>query len=141
MISKDITYTTNSQLGFDYLRDNIVRHVSNKTIRGLSFAIIDEGDSILIDEGRTPLIISGMPKDESKFYLEADNFVKSLKEEDYIIDSESNTIFLSEEGYENIIFNDKTIEYKSEINPELELINGFSCNKYRWYTWTRDLSV
>ena len=102
MFSKDITYTTNSELGFDYLRDNMVRNISNKSIRGLSFAIIDEGDSILIDEARTPLIISGMPKDESKFYLEADNFVKSLKEEDYIIDSESNTIFLSEEGAEKV---------------------------------------
>ncbi|MGL5246549.1 MAG: preprotein translocase subunit SecA [Mycoplasmoidaceae bacterium] len=102
MFNKDITYTTNSELGFDYLRDNMVKHISRKSIRSLSFAIIDEGDSILIDEARTPLIISGMPKDESKFYIEADNFVKSLKDEDYIIDAESNSIFLSEEGAEKV---------------------------------------
>ena len=78
MFSKDFTYTTNSEFGFDFLRDNLVRNISYKSIRGLSFTIIDEADSTLIDEATTPLIIPEMPKDEKKFFLEADNFVKSL---------------------------------------------------------------
>ncbi len=102
MFSKNITYTTNSELGFDYLRDNMVQDISEKVIQKLNFAIVDEGDSILIDEAKTPLIIAGMPKNESEFYLKADDFVKSLKEEDYMIDAETNTISLSEEGAEKV---------------------------------------
>ncbi|MGL4647334.1 MAG: preprotein translocase subunit SecA [Mycoplasmoidaceae bacterium] len=98
MFAKDITYTTNSELGFDYLRDNMVTDINDKVIRSLNFGIIDEGDSILIDEARTPLIIAGFPKDESKFYLDADDFVKTLKSDDYMIDAESNTIALTEQG-------------------------------------------
>ena len=102
MCSKDFAYTSNSELGFDYLRENMVRNISNKAIRGLTFAIIDEGDAILIGEARTSLFISGMPKVESKFYLEEHNFVKTLYEEDYLIHSESKSIFLSEEGAEKV---------------------------------------
>lgn len=74
----DITYTTNSELGFDYLRDNMVTNYNSKVQRGLWFAIVDEGDSVLIDEARTPLIISGEPQEEIGNYVKADRFVKTL---------------------------------------------------------------
>lgn len=98
MYACDITYTTNSELGFDYLRDNMVHRYQDKVIRELNFAIVDEGDSILIDEARTPLIISGQPKQDVSRYIEADEFVHTLKPDDYVIDAESNTINLSEDG-------------------------------------------
>lgn len=98
MYDKDITYTTNSELGFDYLKDNMVRSMDEKVIRQLHFVIIDEADSVLIDEARTPLIISGQPKEDLSLYVEIDNFVSSLKKEDYVIDNESNTISLSDSG-------------------------------------------
>jgi preprotein translocase subunit SecA len=98
MFACDITYTTNSELGFDYLRDNMVRNYEDKVIRSLNFAIVDEGDSVLIDEARTPLIISGQPKRDVSFYVDADKFVKKLREEDYKKDAETNTITLTELG-------------------------------------------
>jgi preprotein translocase subunit SecA len=98
MFACDITYTTNSELGFDYLRDNMVTNYDDKVIRGLNFAIIDEGDSILIDEARTPLIISGQPKRDVSMYIEVDQFAKTLKVEDYKIDPETNSINLSDAG-------------------------------------------
>ena len=80
----DITYTTNSELGFDYLRDNMVTNINDRVLRGLNFALVDEVDSILIDESRTPLIISGGQKQTANLYLQADRFAKKLnKEEDY----------------------------------------------------------
>jgi preprotein translocase subunit SecA len=98
MFACDITYTTNSELGFDYLRDNMVQNFDDKVIRGLNFAIVDEGDSILIDEARTPLIISGQPKRDVSMYIEVDQFAKTLKPEDYKIDPESNSITLTDPG-------------------------------------------
>jgi len=98
--SRDITYTTNSELGFDYLRDNMVKEYNEKVIRELHMAIIDEVDSILIDESRTPLIISGQPKQDVSLYIEVDTFVKTLKDKDYIIDWETNTIALTNDGVE-----------------------------------------
>ncbi len=95
----DITYTTNSELGFDYLRDNMVTNINDRVLRGLHVALVDEVDSILIDESRTPLIISGGKKDTANLYVAADKFVKKLKEdEDYTIDIQSNSISLTEEG-------------------------------------------
>jgi preprotein translocase subunit SecA len=94
----DITYTTNSELGFDYLRDNMVRNYDEKVIRSLSFAIVDEADSVLIDEARTPLIISGQPKRDVSMYIEVDQFTKTLKPEDYKIDHEANAINLTDSG-------------------------------------------
>ena len=95
----DILYSTNSELGFDYLRDNMaVREEDLVQFRGLNYAIIDEVDSILIDEARTPLIISGGSKSSAETYTSADQFVKSLDEEDYEIDIESKTIQLLETG-------------------------------------------
>src|SRR5699024_5165598 len=97
----DITYTTNNELGFDYLRDNMVVYKEDMVLRPLSFAILDEVDSILIDEARTPLIISGQANISSSFYTRCDFFVKGLKEdEDYTIDVPSKTINLTEEGIE-----------------------------------------
>ena len=110
----DITYTTNSELGFDYLRDNMVTNVKDRTQRPLWMAVIDEVDSILIDESRTPLIISGGKKKTANLYIQADQFVKRLKapvyEEDsrtkekklisggYEIDEKTRQIMLSEDG-------------------------------------------
>jgi len=96
----DITYTTNSELGFDYLRDNMVTRVEDRVQqRGLNFALVDEVDSILIDESRTPLIISGGQKQTANLYLQADRFVKKLKEnEDYEVDVKSRSVQLSEQG-------------------------------------------
>ena len=97
----DITYTTNSELGFDYLRDNMVTKVEDRVLRGLNMALVDEVDSILIDESRTPLIISGGKKDTANLYIQADKFVKRLtEEEDYTIDVQSKSIMLTEEGVE-----------------------------------------
>lgn len=98
MFACDIIYTTNSELGFDYLRDNMVGTYDEKVIRELNFAIVDEADSILIDEARTPLIISGQPKKDVSLYLEVDEFVKKLTKEDYKIDAESNSINLTDKG-------------------------------------------
>ena len=110
----DITYTTNSELGFDYLRDNMVTNVKDRTQRPLWMAVIDEVDSILIDESRTPLIISGGKKKTANLYIQADQFVKRLKkpvyEEEprtgekklvsggYEIDEKTRQVMLSEEG-------------------------------------------
>ena len=94
----DITYSIHSELGFDYLRDNTVRDISEKVQRGLNYALIDEVDSILIDEAKTPLIISGGDKVDSGLYTSADLFAKSLKPEDYHIDHESKSIALTFSG-------------------------------------------
>ncbi len=95
----DITYTTNSELGFDYLRDNMVTRVEDRVLRELNFALVDEVDSILIDESRTPLIISGGQRSTANLYLNADRFVKRLHpEEDYVIDIKDKNVQLTEEG-------------------------------------------
>ena len=94
----DIMYTTNSELGFDYLRDNMVTEVENRVQRPLYFALIDEVDSILIDESRTPLIISGGKKKTANLYQSADRFAKSLKEEDYDVDVKTKQVSLTESG-------------------------------------------
>ena len=112
----DITYTTNSELGFDYLRDNMVTSVKDRVMRGLHMAIIDEVDSVLIDESRTPLIISGGKKQTASLYIQADKFVKTLEAPeyetdkfthektlisgDYDIDQKTRQIMLSEAGVE-----------------------------------------
>ena len=95
----DICYTTNSELGFDYLRDNMAKSANNRVLRGLNYAVIDEADSILIDESRTPLIISGGAKATASQYTVADRFVKTLKKDkDYDIDIKDKTASLTEEG-------------------------------------------
>ena len=113
----DITYTTNSELGFDYLRDNMVTRVEDRVQRGLNFALVDEVDSILIDDSRTPLIISGGEKETANLYIQADRFAKSCKEfkpdpdnpdeydshpqdkpGDYEIDVKTRTVTMTEQG-------------------------------------------
>ncbi|MBR0461888.1 MAG: preprotein translocase subunit SecA [Erysipelotrichaceae bacterium] len=95
----DITYTTNAEVGFDYLRDNMVTRVEDRVLRELNFALVDEVDSILIDESRTPLIISGGERKTANLYINADRFVKRLKaDEDYEIDIKGKNIQLTEEG-------------------------------------------
>lgn len=97
----DITYSTNNELGFDYLRDNMVVYRHQMVQRPLNYAIVDEVDSILIDEARTPLIISGQAEKSTALYNRVDNFVKRLnEEEDYKIDIQSKTIGLTEKGIE-----------------------------------------
>ena len=94
----DILYSTNSELGFDYLRDHMVAYKEQMVQRPLNYAIIDEVDSILIDEARTPLIISGGAMDKSMAYIQADTFAKRLKDEDYELDVETKTIVLTPSG-------------------------------------------
>ncbi|RHH71348.1 MULTISPECIES: preprotein translocase subunit SecA [Vagococcus] len=95
----DITYSTNNELGFDYLRDNMVVYKEQMVQRPLNFAVVDEVDSILIDEARTPLIISGQAEKSTAYYTRVDNFIKTLvEEEDYKIDVQSKTISLTEQG-------------------------------------------
>ena len=95
----DITYTTNSELGFDYLRDNMTQSLSNRVLRGLKYAVVDEADSVLIDESRTPLIISGGQKAAASQYMVADRFVKCLKpERDFTVDIKTKTCSLTDAG-------------------------------------------
>ena len=95
----DITYTTNNEVGFDYLRDNMVVRKEDRVLRPLNYCIIDEVDSVLIDEARTPLIISGGVMQNVNLYEQADMFAKSLKENvDYIKDEKTRTISLTDEG-------------------------------------------
>jgi preprotein translocase subunit SecA len=97
----DITYGTNSEFGFDYLRDNMVIYMEERVQRGLNYAIVDEVDSILIDEARTPLIISGQGDKSTDFYKVADYFAKMLKgETDYTVDEKTNSVILTDEGVE-----------------------------------------
>lgn len=96
----DITYGTNNEFGFDYLRDNMVIYKEEKVQRQLHYVIVDEVDSILIDEARTPLIISGEGEKSTEFYKVADFFVKSLLEEDYTIDEKANSVMLTDAGVE-----------------------------------------
>ena len=104
----DITYGTNNEFGFDYLRDNMAMAVPDRHQRGLNFAIIDEVDSILIDEARTPLIISGQAEDRTEVYYRMNEvaplLIKQEKEEapgDFLVDEKSHTVLLSEDGHEN----------------------------------------
>jgi len=97
--NSDITYGTNNEFGFDYLRDNMVVYKEERVQRKLNFVVVDEVDSILIDEARTPLIISGEGEKSTDFYKVADYFVKGLvKEEDYTIDEKASAVILSDDG-------------------------------------------
>ena len=98
----DITYTTNSEAGFDYLRDNMVGRKEDRVQRGLHFALIDEADSILIDDSRTPLIISGQASKSTVLYLQANRCAKDMKPEDYEIDIKTKNIQLTESGIERV---------------------------------------
>ena len=104
----DITYGTNNEYGFDYLRDNMVTHQSERVQRQLNFAIVDEVDSILIDEARTPLIISGQAEGDTEIYLRINKVVPKLKRQekedgpgDFSVDEKAHQVILSEEGFEH----------------------------------------
>jgi preprotein translocase subunit SecA len=120
----DITYGTNNEFGFDYLRDNMVYEVADRVQRGLNYAIVDEVDSILIDEARTPLIISGQAEDHTEMYIAMNKVVPLLTKQegeadprtgegitkpgDFTVDEKSHQVFLTEQGHENserILFN------------------------------------
>jgi preprotein translocase subunit SecA len=97
--AKDITYSTNNELGFDYLRDNMVLYKEQMVQRPLNYAVIDEVDSILVDEARTPLIISGSARKSTNLYIQANAFVRTLKEEeDFTYDVKTKAVQLTEEG-------------------------------------------
>jgi len=105
----DITYGTNNEFGFDYLRDNMALDPEQRVQRALNFAVVDEVDSILIDEARTPLIISGPTDDRTDLYVEVDKLIPSLKRQggeedpgDYTVDEKSRQVHLTEEGHQNI---------------------------------------
>lgn len=112
----DIMYSTNSEIGFDYLRDNMAVYKEDQVQRGLNYALVDEVDSILIDEARTPLIISGPGTGTSKLYKQTDRFVKQLKKDvDYKVDLESKTVSLTDEGIKKA---EKYFNLKNLYDPE-----------------------
>ena len=98
----DITYATNNELGFDYLRDNMKYHLEEMVQRGHHYAIVDEVDSILVDEARTPLIISGPMDDKSDLYNSLDRFIPELTPEDYELDEKQRSVTLTEKGNEHL---------------------------------------
>ncbi|MBV1818756.1 preprotein translocase subunit SecA [Clostridium cochlearium] len=117
----DITYGTNSELGFDYLRDNMVVYKEERVQRKLNFAIVDEVDSILIDEARTPLIISGQGEKSTEFYKVADYFAKSLiKEEDFTVDEKANAVMLTDKGIKKAESYFKLENYADPENMEIQ---------------------
>ena len=117
----DITYGTNSEFGFDYLRDNMVVYKEERVQRKLNFAIVDEVDSILIDEARTPLIISGQGEKSTEFYKVADYFTKSLiAEKDFTIDEKANSAMLTDEGVNKAENFFKVDNYADAENMEIQ---------------------
>ncbi|MBV8493126.1 MAG: DEAD/DEAH box helicase, partial [Alphaproteobacteria bacterium] len=98
----DVTYGTNNELGFDYLRDNMKFRLEEMVHRPFHYAIVDEVDSILIDEARTPLIISGPTEDNSELYIQVDKLIPALAEEDYEKDEKQRTVTLTEMGQEKM---------------------------------------
>lgn len=117
----DITYGTNNEFGFDYLRDNMVIYKEERVQRPLNFAVVDEVDSILIDEARTPLIISGQGEKSTEFYKVADYFAKKLAEgRDFTKDEKANAILLTDEGVRKAETTFKVQNYADADNLELQ---------------------
>src|SRR6056297_775035 len=110
----DITYATNNELGFDYLRDNMKSELNEMNQRGHNFAIVDEVDSILIDEARTPLIISGPAQDRSDLYVTIDKLIPELSEEHYTIDEKTKNVTFTDEGNEFL----EEVLHERELLPE-----------------------
>src|SRR5262249_49720699 len=100
--ASDITYGTNNEYGFDYLRDNMKYDMAAMVQRGHAFAIVDEVDSILVDEARTPLIISGPLDDRSDLYVAIDQVMPKLDKDDYELDEKQRTVVLTEKGNEKV---------------------------------------
>ena len=140
----DITYGTNNEFGFDYLRDNMKYNLADMVQRPFNFAIVDEVDSILIDEARTPLVISGQSEDSSILYKSIDKFIPSLKENDYELDEKQRTCNLTDTGIENIekalkedkiikegnLFDVKNISLLHHINQALRAHKLFKKNTH-----------
>src|SRR3546814_7433599 len=119
----DITYGTNNEFGFDYLRDNMKYDRAQMVQRPFNFAIVDEVDSILIDEARTPLIISGPTDDKSELYISVDAIVKQLVPEDYEVDEKQQPVVLTEDGTEKI---ERMFERSEEHTSELQSLMRIS---------------
>jgi preprotein translocase subunit SecA len=134
----DITYTTNSELGFDYLRDNMAPTLQGRVLRGLNFAVVDEADSILIDESRTPLIISGGSRAPASQYQVADRFVKYLRKgKDYEIDVKEKTCSLTDDG---IAKAEKMFGIRNLYDPEnQDLVHRIHQALKANYIMTRDV--
>ncbi|HDE6997386.1 TPA: preprotein translocase subunit SecA [Staphylococcus aureus] len=129
--AQDITYSTNNELGFDYLRDNMVNYSEDRVMRPLHFAIIDEVDSILIDEARTPLIISGEAEKSTSLYTQANVFAKMLKQdEDYKYDEKTKAVHLTEQGADKAermfkvenLYDVQNVDVISHINTALRAL-------------------
>lgn len=116
----DITYGTNNEFGFDYLRDNMARHPSQLVQRELNYAIVDEVDSILIDEARTPLIISGPAEESTELYVVANKVVVQLNENDFSLDEKNRNVVLTPEGVEHA---EKILNLQNLYGPENVEIN------------------
>ncbi|WP_018130329.1 preprotein translocase subunit SecA [Effusibacillus pohliae] len=116
----DITYGTNNEFGFDYLRDNMVMSLDQMVQRPLHYAIVDEVDSILIDEARTPLIISGQAEKSTELYVRANIFVSSLRPADYTIDEKARSVVLTEQGVQKA---ERFFNIKNLFDPENVTIN------------------
>lgn len=128
----DITYATNNELGFDYLRDNMKFHKDEMVQREFAYAVVDEVDSILIDEARTPLIISGPTEDKSELYITIDKVIAQLGTEDYEKDEKSKSVSLTEDGTERVeqilaeqdlLKSDNLYDYENTAIVHLSLIH------------------
>ncbi|HCG2650646.1 TPA: preprotein translocase subunit SecA [Staphylococcus aureus] len=135
--AQDITYSTNNELGFDYLRDNMVNYSEDRVMRPLHFAIIDEVDSILIDEARTPLIISGEAEKSTSLYTQANVFAKMLKQdEDYKYDEKTKAVHLTEQGADKAermfkvenLYDVQNVDVISHINTALRAHVTLQCD-------------
>ena len=127
----DITYSTNNELAFDYLRDNLVRRAKDRMCRGYNFAIVDEVDSILIDEARNPLIISGRGFKSSDQYAKAQRFIRNLKrDEDYTVDEEKKAVHLTELGTEKAerYFDVETLSDVGNVELNQHILNALCAN-------------
>jgi len=127
----DITYGTNNELGFDYLRDNMATHIDHTVQRDLNYAIVDEVDSILVDEARTPLIISGPSEESTDLYYKVDRIIPSLvkgKENDYDIEEKTRSAFLTEKGVRHVeellkvdnLYDHKNVQLVHHVNQALK---------------------
>ncbi len=123
----DITYATNNELGFDYLRDNMKYELNEMVQRGHNYCIVDEVDSILIDESRTPLIISGKLEDKTTLYITSNEFIKSLQKNDYELDEKNKNVILTDAGVdkvEKLAIQEKILKNNNFYDPEnLELVH------------------
>ncbi len=133
----DVTFGTNNEFGFDYLRDNMSMRPESRVQRSLNYAIVDEIDSILIDEARTPLIISGRPEKSTDMYFKIDQIVRKLrKDKDYEIEEKGNHVILSDEGMESIerlmgidnLYADETLGTVHMIEQALKAHHFFKCD-------------